>query len=94
MRTYRAVATWTTEDYPGWEIDFPDGITEPEWSGTCTGRGEYARRDAEFMARDLVASHFDYKIRPETVKLSIKWKNERAYQRWHEREFGVRDGYR
>ena len=46
------------------------------------------------MARDLVASHFDYKIRPETVKLSIKWKNERAYQRWHEREFGVRDGYR
>ena len=58
------------------------------------GQRQERQRGAEFMARDLVASHFDYKIRPETVKLSIKWKNERAYQRWHEREFGVRDGYR
>ena len=94
MRTYHAVATWTAEDYPGWEIDFPVGITELGWSGTCTGSGRNAKRDAEFTARDLVASHFDYRIRPETVQLSIKWKNERAHQRWHEREFGVRDGYR
>ncbi|MCY4627791.1 MAG: hypothetical protein OXE58_09535, partial [Acidobacteria bacterium] len=63
MMTYHAVATWTPDDYPGWEIDFPDGITEPGWSGTCTGSGRNAKRDAEFMARDLVASHFDYKIR-------------------------------
>ena len=90
MKRYRAVATWTREDYEGWEIEFlnaPDGHTHV----TCTGDGQNTKQDAEFMARDLATCWFDYEIRREDVKLTIKWKNERQYQRWHERRFGMRD---
>ena len=54
MKRYRAVATWTTEDYEGWEIAFlnaPDDHTHI----TCTGNGKNTKKDAEFMARDLFA---------------------------------------
>ena len=88
MKRHHAVATW---DGDGWEIDFPAGIREPGWAGTCTGSGKDTKKDAEFMARDLVACHFDYEIRREDVKLTIEWKNERQYQKWHERRFGMRD---
>ena len=90
MKRYRAVATWTREDYEGWEIEFlnaPDGHTHV----TCTGDGQNTKQDAESMARDLVTCWFDRKIRGEDVKLTIEWKNERQYQRWHERRFGMRD---
>ena len=63
MKRHHAVATW---DGTGWEIDFPDGIREPGWAGTCTGSGKETKKDAEFMARDLVACHFDYEIRGRT----------------------------
>ena len=90
MKKYHAVATWTTEDYPGWEIEFLDAPDDHS-DHTHTGDDENTKKDAEFMAHDLVWCWFDRKIRREDVKFSIQWRNERQYQRWHERKFGTRD---
>ena len=90
MARHRAVATWDG-DGDGWMIEFPDGIFGMDTAGTCTGDGKHTKWHAEYMARDLVACYAEDRIRVDDVDLSIKWKGERGYQRWHERKFGTRD---
>ncbi len=79
------------------------GVFHIRYAATNTGEHPDTRSapdtkaQAVELARDYVAvamsTGIGVDVHPEDIKLDIRWKNESAYQRWHEQRFGARDSF-